>query len=244
MMHIVAGYPNLVDSELIAQKILASGADILEVQIPFSDPVADGPVIASANEAALLDGATVRKSLDMIQRIAESTDKPILIMTYFNVINHYGVEAFCKKALAIGVQGLIVPDYPYDEDEGNSLLKHSGNNHLALIQVIASTTRDNRMKAIAEKASGFVYCMAHTGTTGSKTTIDKNTTDYLVNVRKHTSIPMAVGFGLSDRSQVEALNSYADIMVVGSALIKAYTDKPLEEGLDSVRQFMESLLSY
>lgn len=242
-MHIVAGYPNLADSELIAQKILDTGADILEVQIPFSDPVADGPVIASANEAALLNGATVEKSLDMIQRIVDSTEKPILIMTYFNVVLHYGVEAFCKKALAIGAQGLIVPDYPLDEEAGNSLLKYSRDNHLVLIQVIASTTRDDRMKTITERANGFVYCMARTGITGSKTRVDKNTTDYLVNVRKHASIPIAVGFGLSDRAQIEALKSYADIMVVGSALIKVYANKLLSEGLSAVDAFMAELTS-
>ena len=203
--------------------------------------MADGPIIASANELALQRGATVAGSLEMIQRIASSTDKPILIMSYFNIIHRYGVEAFCDMAKGIGVQGLIVPDYPLDEEEGNSLLVHCEKQDLALIQVVASTTRDKRLKKIAEAATGFVYCMARTGTTGKKTSISQETTDYLVNIRENTTIPLAVGFGLSERSQVDALQPDADIMIVGSALIREYADKPLNEGWQGIQTFMERL---
>ncbi len=241
MMHTVAGFPDMESSEVIAQKILDSGADILEIQIPFSDPVADGPIIASANELALARGATVAGSLEMIKRIASANDNPILIMTYFNIIHRYGVEAFCEMAKEIGVQGLIVPDYPLDEDKGNSLILHCEKQNLALVQVVASTTREDRLEKIAEAASGFVYCMARTGTTGKKTNISQKTTDYLVNVRKNVAIPLAVGFGLSDSSQVEMLEAYADIMVVGSALINEYAEKSLIEGLQAIQVFMERL---
>lgn len=242
MMHMVAGFPELESSEKIATQILVSGADLLEIQIPFSDPVADGPVIAGANELALNNGVTVGGSLLMIQRIVESTEKPILIMTYFNIIQNYGVEQFCRRAAEIGVQGLIVPDYPYDEEKDNSFIKHARENNLALIQVIASTSRSVRIQEIVKSASGFIYCMARTGTTGQKTDINLQTIKYLESVRAVCDLPMAVGFGLSERSQVDALKKYAQIMVVGSALINEYAEKPLDEGLKQIKIFMSALI--
>lgn len=238
MMHIVAGFPDLDSSEKIARQIFDSGADLLEIQIPFSDPVADGPIIASANEISLKNGTTVEACLDMIQRITSSTEKSVLIMTYFNIVHHFGVEKFCATAQKIGVQGLIVPDYPFDEDGGNFLLQQCQEHQLALIQVIASTSRIERIAQIVEHASGFVYCMARTGITGKKTEISDGTISYLQTVKSNCELPIAVGFGLSERSQVEALEPYADIMVVGSALIQIYADKPLEMGLKKVKDFI------
>lgn len=242
MMHIVAGYPDLGGSRQVAKTILNTGADFLEIQIPFSDPVADGPVIASANETALANGVTVRSSLDLIEEITGSTEKPIIIMSYFNIIHRYGVEAFCKKARSIGVQGLIIPDYPYDEDDGDELIRHCQDNQLAFIQVLASTTTNERMAQISRTASGFLYCMARTGITGKTTTINEETKAYLQNVKNHSSLPLAVGFGISGNDQVKALQPYAEIMVVGSALINTYTNKPLGTGLVAVKKFIKNLL--
>ena len=242
MMHMVAGYPDLESSEKIASQILTSGADLLEIQIPFSDPVADGPIIAQANELALKNGVTVEESLLMIKRVVASTEKPILIMTYFNIIQNFGVEQFCQRAAELGVQGLIVPDYPHDEEKDNLLIKHAQQNELALIQVIASTSRADRIQAIVEHASGFIYCMARTGITGKKTDINMQTIKYLESVRAICELPMAVGFGLSERSQVHDLEGYAQIMVVGSALIKEYADRPLDEGLVQIKKFMNHLI--
>ncbi len=241
MMHMVAGYPDMESSARIGRKILEAGADFLEIQIPFSDPVADGPVIATANETSLSRGATVRKSFEIIEQIVESSPKPILIMTYFNIVYRYGVQDFCKKASEIGVQGLIVPDYPFDEDTGNQLLKYAKQYNLAFVQVIASTTKKSRIQEIAKTSSGFVYCMARTGITGSKTIISPQTIAYLATVREHCPLPMAVGFGLSGRDQVSALEAYADIMIVGSALIQTYSDKPIEAGLKAIGDFMQKL---
>ena len=242
MMHIVAGFPNMKGSEEIALQLLDSGADLLEIQIPFSDPVADGPVIASANEAALSQGATVKTCLEMIQRIAASTEKPILIMTYFNIVHHFGIAAFTDKAQKIGVQGLIIPDFPFDEEPSNGLLEACKRNDLALIQVLASTTRPARMAEILKHSSGFIYCMARTGTTGKRTVITPETKTYLSRVKAQTTLPLAVGFGLSDRIQVQALQPYANIMVVGSALIKEYAGKSLEKAIKAVEAFMRQLI--
>lgn len=242
MMHMVVGYPDLASSERIARQILDSGADLLEVQIPFSDPVADGPIIARANEIALKKGISVDDSLSMIQRIAESTTKSILIMTYFNIIHHYGIERFCRRASESGVQGLIVPDYPQDEEAHNSLLKFTRENELAFIQVVSSTTPPDRLQQIVKHAGGFVYCMARTGITGRKTEISPQTVAYLQAVRASCDLPLAVGFGLSEKAQARALKPYAEIMIVGSALIKAYADQPLETALTSIEKFMRGLI--
>lgn len=242
MMHMVAGYPDLVGSIQIAHKILSSGADILEVQIPFSDPVADGPIIAAANEKALQAGVTVDDSLSLVQELAAASETPILIMTYFNIVHHYGVDRFADRARDIGAQGLIIPDYPFDEETGNDLLQACKDRDLAFIQVMASTTRPARMQEIVKNASGFVYCMARTGTTGQKTVINEATGDYLKQVKRSCNLPLAVGFGISVRDQVEALKPYADIVVVGSALIRAYADKPLNEGIKAIHAFMYGLI--
>lgn len=239
MMHIVAGYPTLENSEEIAKKILNSCADFLEIQIPFSDPIADGPVIALANEVALKNGASVQGALKVIASLARSTQKPIFIMTYFNIIHHYGIKKFCRKAMNIGIVGLIVPDYPLDEEEGNQLLECCRENHLSFIPVIASNTREERMKAIVKKASRFVYCAARPGITGQKTIINAGIIEYLKRVRTHCPLPIAVGFGLSEKKQMEALKPYADIAVIGSALIKEYSNKPLQESLRVINAFME-----
>ena len=243
MMHMVAGFPDFDSSIKIAKRILESGADLLEIQIPFSDPIADGPVIASANEIALENGTTVRMSFDIIEELTRISNKPILIMTYFNIVHRYGVETFCKKASDVGVQGLIIPDYPIDEDVGNELILYCKESKLALIQVVASTTKPERMIEISKKATGFVYCMTRTGITGKKTVISPQTIEYLETVRNNCSLPLAVGFGLSEKSQVKALTPYADLMIVGSALIREYANKPIEVGLTAVDIFMQKLTS-
>lgn len=243
MMHTVAGYPDMESSRLIADTIMNAGADILEVQIPFSDPVADGPVIAQANEAALRAGATIRDSLTMIGKLTHNAEKPVVIMTYFNIIHRYGIEAFCRDVRKMGVQGLIIPDYPSDEDPGNGLIANCEKQDLAFIQVVASTTKDGRLKQIVSQASGFIYATARTGITGEKTIINPETLTYLKNIRSHSDLPLAVGFGLSEKTQVKALQSHADIMIVGSALIKTYMNMPLEQGLDAIQVFIHELIS-
>jgi len=240
MAHIVAGYPSLENSHAIAERILRN-VDILEVQIPFSDPIADGPIIARANAESLEQGITVNGALELIRSLIKIADKPIYIMTYFNIIHHYGILDFCKKVADIGVQGLIVPDYPFDEDPGNGLLDSAKENNLNFIQIIAPTTTDERMQLVARKGQGFLYCMARTGITGSKTDIDNNTISYLQRVKHNTDLPIAVGFGLSEKSQLEALEPYADIAVIGSALINIYKNKSLNDAVNAIDAFFLSL---
>lgn len=241
MMHIVAGYPTLQSSRRIALKILELGADFLEIQIPFSDPIADGPVIAAANNTALKNGVSLKASFRMIKSVTHSTKKPVFIMTYFNLIHRYGVKKFCKRARAGGVIGLIVPDYPFDEETGNGLLKYCRKNRLSFIPVIASTTRNDRIKVLVQCADRFVYCVSRSGTTGQKTVIDAPVIEYLKRVRAHCPLPIAVGFGIATKAQMEALKFFADIAVVGSALIQEYSKRRLREIPQVIENFMRPL---
>ncbi|MBU0577011.1 tryptophan synthase subunit alpha [Patescibacteria group bacterium] len=241
MTHLVAGYPSLKASEELALVMSKAGADILEIQIPFSDPIADGHVIAEANAKALQQGVKVSDCLKMIGRLSKKVSTPIFIMTYFNVVFHFGVDKFCKLASEKNVQGLIIPDYPFDEEESNGLIASCKNHSLSFVPVLAPNTRPDRMREVLKQGSGFVYCVARVGTTGSKTTIDKKTIQYLKNVRKLSNIPVAVGFGLSEKVQMKAIEPYADIAVIGTALIKQYKDRPLQKGKKAVREFLGGL---
>lgn len=240
MAHMVMGYPNLENSEEIAQAILKY-ADILEVQIPFSDPIADGPVIAKANEVALDQGATVDAILKKMESIAKKSHKPIVAMTYFNIILNSDIERFCQICSKIGIQGLIVPDYPFDEEESNDLITACQKNQLAWVPVVAPTTTPTRLKEVLKHGNDFVYAMARTGTTGQKTTIDEKLRNYLKKIRAATTLPIAVGFGIQSKSQIEGLKGHADIAVIGSALIREYRDKPLEEGIKVISKFLSNL---
>lgn len=243
MTHLVAGYPTLSDSEEYAITMAESGVNILEIQIPFSDPIADGPVIAEANIEALKNGATTQKCFDMIGRLNDKLDTPIVIMTYFNVVFRFGMEKFCKLALASGVASLIIPDYPFDEEKGNGLIAMCAKYHLNFVPVVSPNIKQDRLKSVLQHGSGFVYCVARKGTTGSKTIIGKDTADYLKRVRKLTKLPIGVGFGLSEKSQMNALEPYADIGIMGTALIKQYQNKSLSQGIKSIKQFLSTFNS-
>ena len=242
MTHIIAGYPSLNTSEQLAMTMTKNGADILEIQIPFSDPIADGPIIAQANDEALKHGVSVVDCLEMIGRLVKKTNIPIVIMTYFNIVFHFGADRFCKLASEKGVQGLIIPDYPFDEELDNNLIANCKKYNLNFIPVVAPTTRQERLKQVIKKGSGFIYCVARAGTTGQKTEIHSDILQYLNNVRKITDLPIAVGFGLSEKAQIKALEPYADITVIGSALIKQYQNKPLNKGKQAVEKFLGQLI--
>ena len=164
MSHIVAGYPNLKESAKIAETMIDSKVAYLEIQIPFSDPIADGKTIMDANQKALDNGTVPEDAFDLLKKINKK-DTKILFMTYYNIIFKYGLEKFCKKAAAYGVYGLIVPDIPIDEEKHEHYLKISKKHGLKAIQVISPITTDKRLQKIAKHADSFVYCVSRTGTT-------------------------------------------------------------------------------
>ncbi|MFA5792456.1 MAG: tryptophan synthase subunit alpha [Candidatus Gracilibacteria bacterium] len=241
MTHIVAGYPTTEESEKIAMAMYESGASFIEVQMPFSDPIADGPTIMKANEIALQNGMTTQKCLKIVKRLKRKIKIPILIMTYFNIVFNYGLEKFCEDASNAGVYGLIIPDIPIDEEKHEHYVDFCRKNNLHPIQVISPITSSLRLKTISKVASGFVYCISTHGTTGVRAQMDSNLGKYLKNVRKYIKIPLAVGFGVSSKEQVELLDKSADIVVIGSKIIDLYKEAKMDK-IGAIKNFLKTIM--
>lgn len=240
MTHIVAGYPNLNFSEKLVELMADQGIDFVEIQIPFSDPMADGPIIMKANQAALDNGIRVKDSLALMKRLKKKVGIPLLFMGYYNTIFHYGVDKFCEDARGSGAYGLIVPDITLEE--GQKYFAACKKNGLHNIFVIAPNTPIKRLKEIAKLASGFVYCTARSGVTGKKTLFEKEFDDYMKRVKSVIKLPIAVGFGIKQRSQLKFLEGKAEIAVIGTALLEEIMNsKSKKNALERVRNFLRKL---
>jgi len=218
MTHIVMGYPSLEASYEIVQAMVEAGVDLMELQIPFSEPIADGPVILKANQAALAGGVTVKECIDFGGRVAQQFEIPFLFMTYYNILFKYGVERFVRTAARNGLQGAIVPDLP--PEEGADYLQAMAKHRLDPIFIFAPTTCDERMQAIARHARGFVYCVARKGVTGQQTDFSRELESYLDRCRRATDLPLALGFGVKDKSDIDFLTGKVDIAVIGTQTIR------------------------
>lgn len=223
MTHIVAGYPAMRECERLAN-VMSKYVDFIEIQIPFSDPVADGPTIMAANGEALKNGVSVEDCFRLMERLVNrkreiSAVPKFLFMSYYNILHHYGVEKFCKRARKCGCYGLISPDIPIDEEKNEGYLKACKKYGLMPIQVISPLTPEKRMKKIAKLARGFVYCVARYGTTGQSMHLNSGLSAYLGKVKKDIKLPLAVGFGISKKEHVKEVWKYADIAVIGSKII-------------------------
>ncbi|WP_130471923.1 tryptophan synthase subunit alpha [Candidatus Magnetaquicoccus inordinatus] len=239
MSHLVLGYPSLnVNREVIAQMI-DNGVDMLELQIPFSEPVADGPVIARANQMALDNGFRVADGLALIAETVQHYARPFLIMTYYNILVAYGVEKFIREAARLGIRGLIIPDLPLQEaTQAMAWCKQYGDAQgLDWIQLLTPTSSDARLQSIGSAASGFCYCVARKGVTGTQTRFDHSLQHFLTRCRQATSLPLAVGFGVKSASDVQMLTGLAEIAVVGSAAIELYD----RQGSSAVGEFFAQL---
>lgn len=234
MTHIVAGYPSLEESKQIGLAMLKSGVSFLEIQIPFSDPVADGKTIAKANQVALENGTKLRDCFDLAAQFVSSFDTPVLFMTYYNVIFKYGVKEFMSECKGIGIYGLIVPDIPYDSPDGELFLEQARANNIHMIFVVSPITPEYRLKQIGEKTSGIVYCVSKFGLTGTGGFEVDGLGQYLDVVRKYIKVPLALGFGIRSMEDVKKANQVADVAVIGSALIKKYE----ADGLSGVEEFL------
>ena len=214
---ITAGDPNL---EITAQLIPAmsrAGADLIEIGIPFSDPIAEGVVIQKASTRALAAGATTDKIFAMLERVREKTDVPLAFMTYVNPVFVYGVERFMERAAACGIDAMVVPDLPYEEKE--ELLSSCQARGIDLISLIAPTSRQ-RISMIAAEAEGFVYCVSSLGVTGVRSRITTDIAEMVALVKAARDIPCAIGFGISTPEQARAMAAHADGVIVGSAIVK------------------------
>jgi tryptophan synthase alpha subunit len=219
MTHVVVGYPSLASTSALVGAMDEAGADFVELQIPFSDPLADGPTIQSACETAIARGARVRDAFTIAAGCAGRVRAALLFMAYANTVYRYGTEAFCRDAAAAGISGLIVPDLPAEAAEHEGYLEACRRHGLHNIVTLAPTSTSGRMAVNASVASGFVYCMSRQGVTGARLGLAPDIQAYLQRVRGQLTVPMAVGFGISDRSRLEQVLPYCDIATVGSALI-------------------------
>jgi tryptophan synthase alpha chain len=221
MAHAVVGYPDMGTSARILAAMAASGADIVEAQLPFSDPSADGKSIVEANYAALKSGSSTRDCLSLLEALRAKTDAPILIMSYLNPLLAYGVDALVDRMSKAGLDGLIVPDYPDDEPE-LALAEKCAVSGLALVPLIAPTTSYERAQGLAAASSSpFLYIVMRLGVTGRKTELDAASLDRLASLKALTGKRIAAGFGIRERGQIEALEGAADCAIVGSALVDA-----------------------
>lgn len=235
MTHIVLGYPSFEDSFRIIEAMVAAGVDLMELQIPFSEPIADGPVILRANHSALKGGATVEDCLDFAKKVTGAFDIPFLIMSYYNIPFKYGVERFVTAMAERGLRGAIIPDLP--PEEGRDYLKSMQEHDLAPILIFSPTTPFERMEYLSIYSRGFIYCVARKGVTGENTKFSESLAEYLSRCRRATSLPLALGFGVKEKADIDFLKGKVDIAVIGTQTIRLMEEK----GIGSVGDFIRSL---
>ncbi|MCB2180827.1 MAG: tryptophan synthase subunit alpha [Desulfobulbaceae bacterium] len=235
MTHIVLGYPSLEVNRQVIKQMVENGVDLIEMQIPFSEPMADGPVIVKANQDAIENGITVKECLEFAREMTETHSIPFLFMTYYNILFKYGVEDFFKKAKDMGITGFIIPDLP--PEEGEEFFKLTDKYEIAPIMIYAPTSTAERMQELAKYGGGFIYCVARKGVTGQQTDFDEEFDAYIKKCRDNAKLPLAVGFGISSKADVDYLTERADIAVIGTKTIKLVES----EGVEAVGPFIAGL---
>ncbi len=235
MTHIVLGYPSLEVNREVIKQMVENGVDCIEMQIPFSEPMADGPVILKANQEALANGTKVDDCFTFAAEIIRQHAIPFLFMTYYNIIFKYGEEAFFKRAADIGMKGFIIPDLP--PEMGKSFLALADKYNIAPILIFAPTSTDTRMRELAKHGRGFIYCVARRGVTGKKSEFGDDFEEYLTRCKAATNLPLAVGFGIQSKADIDALKGKADMAVIGSRTIKLVES----DGADAVGPFIAGL---
>jgi len=234
---IMGGDPDTETTEKLILAMEEAGAQMIEIGIPFSDPVAEGVVIQDAAARALAAGCTVDRLFELVERLRKKTNMPLLFMTYANPIYAYGKERFMKTCKAVGIDGIIVPDVPFEEkEEFEGVCNKNG---IALISLIAPTSGE-RVEKIASQAQGFLYCVSSLGVTGVRKEITTNVEELIDQVRKVSSVPCAIGFGVSTPQQARELASVADGVIVGSAIVKLIGEYGKESVAD-VKEFVNKV---
>ena len=235
MTHIVLGHPDFDTSLRLVESMVGAGVELIELQIPFSEPIADGPVILRANQEALDAGSSVERCFELAAQVTRRFEIPFLFMTYYNILFKQGVSKFIDHMHAAGLKGAIVPDLP--PEEGEEYLQAMQSQGLDPIFIYSPNTTDQRLKTIAQHARGFIYCVARKGVTGSQTAFSDGLSQYLGRARAATSLPLAVGFGVKEKSDVDFLRGKADIAVVGSETLRVLS----RGGVEAVGSFLKGL---
>ena len=234
------GFPDAATSEDLARAVLDAGGDMLELGVPFSDPLADGPTIQMTSYRALRNGASLSRCLDSLRRLRESgVDAPLVFLGYYNPYLRYGIERFLDDAKDAGLDGMIVPDVP--SEEGAALGAMAAARGIHLVPMLAPTSSDARIADACKAAGGFIYCVSLTGVTGARGAASDSAPALVERVRRHTDLPVIVGFGVSRREHLDAIASYADGAAVGSALLNAIDEAPPNGETDAARNFIQSL---
>lgn len=234
--YIMAGDPSLEKTRDMVLLFDRCGADVVELGVPFTDPLADGPTIQRAAERALQGGVNLRKVICLVRELREETEIPLVLMTYYNPVFKYGIGSFVKDAVHAGVDGVIIPDLP--PDEAGELIPLSAKNGLATIFLLAPTSTEQRIRKIARASRGFIYYVSMTGITGARLTMDDSLQESIVRIKEVADKPVAVGFGISTPDEASTVSGYADGVIVGSAIVKKAQDSPesLEEFILELRR--------
>jgi tryptophan synthase alpha chain len=238
--YVAAGDPDFEKSLDVIKALADSGADIIELGLPFSDPLADGIVNQLAADRAIKGGMTTTRSIELIRRFRETHETPIVLFTYLNPVFTYGFEKFHQDAAAAGADGILLLDLPPDEAALNKDL--AGGVGLKHIRLIAPTTPPERMKKLAQSSEGFIYLLSRTGVTGSHGTLSTNLAELVNAVRQHTETPICIGFGISTPEQAAAVAAVADGVIVGSAIVKQ-VELNLEDPSQAVKDFAAPLIA-
>ncbi len=238
---ITAGDPDLDTTYNCILEMERAGASLVEIGIPFSDPVAEGPVIQEANIRALNGGVNTNKVFELVERVREVSDIPLCFMTYYNVVFHYGVEKFMAKCQEIGIDGLILPDLSFEESGEVTQFKEKYN--LELISFVAPTSQ-NRVKMISKEAKGFIYLVSSMGVTGTRSSFAGGLEELVGLIKEETDTPVAIGFGINSPDQVSEFSQFTDGVIVGSAIVKIiakHGTKAPEYVYEYVKQMVEAL---
>ena len=239
VVYITCGDPNLAATREIALAAISAGADVIELGVPFSDPVADGPVIQRASERALSRGTSLADVLKVAAEIRRESEAGLIIFSYFNPILRMGIEEFADRAAQAGVDGALVTDLPIEE--ADPYLAHMRKRSLATIFLAAPTSTDQRLSRIAEASRGFVYGVSRTGVTGTRQELADDAQKLVRRLRKFTKLPIAVGFGISSAQQFAAVGEFADAAVIGSAIVQLIEKTAPEQAAGAVGKFVAGL---
>lgn len=241
MTHVVVGYPAIDATPKLVLAMEEAGVDFVELQIPFSDPLADGPSIMHACDVALAGGITVERCFSIAKSVIATSQIPILFMAYYNTVFTIGVEEFVKRSSGIGIAGLIVPDIPPEEEEHEHFIAICKKYKMSLIRILSPSSTPERIKKNIEVADEFIYLVSRAGTTGAREELDPQIKEYIEKVKTFTDLPIAVGFGISEKSHIDVLRGSADIAIIGSAVIDLIEENKDGDYTSSVSEFVRSL---
>ncbi len=241
MPFVTIGYPELDSTLVLVPALIKAGADLLELGVPFSDPIAEGPTVQRSSFKALENGVTFQKCLETARALRSQSDTPFLLMGYYNPVFSYGVERYAAECAAHGVDGLIIPDLPPEEaGEAQEACRKAG---LDLPTFVTLTSPDGRIKAAVAAATGFIYCVSLTGVTGARATLPPDLPAFLARVRSYTDLPLVLGFGISKPEHFAAVRPLVDGVIVGSALIDVLEKAPAEERTQQAVAYVKTLLA-